>query len=208
MAQPTTPPPSISRGRRWFLLVLFCVAQFLEVFYTSAIFLAIPAVSAALHMTAQEGAWLIASYQLTFASFLLVVSIIILGYLKMCLHHPRVADLATYIIQVRPVSFHPTYIELRNAEYVFVTGFLCFGLLSLGSGFCNQTIGLLVVRAFAGLSTSTFCMQEIQESSSQSHSCVHHDTFRPSFDRQYVYLTRRTSPGCRCLWSDGSNWKW
>ncbi|OBZ76356.1 hypothetical protein A0H81_02916 [Grifola frondosa] len=121
----TYPPPhspAISKARRWFLLFLFCVAQFLEVFNSSAIFIALPAASSALNMTAEEGAWLIASYQLTFASFLLVSG--------------RISD-------------------VYNPKYVFLTGCASFGVLSLGSGFAKNTIGLLVIRAFTGLAAST-----------------------------------------------------
>ncbi|KXN91299.1 hypothetical protein AN958_01273 [Leucoagaricus sp. SymC.cos] len=114
-------PQTTSSARRWFLLFLFCIAQFLEVFNSSAIFIALPAASSALHMTAQEGAWLIASYQLTFASFLLVSG---------------------------------RFSDVYNPKYVFLAGLACFGLFSLGSGFSNNAIGLLVVRAFTGLAAS------------------------------------------------------
>ncbi|EGN92835.1 hypothetical protein SERLA73DRAFT_156771 [Serpula lacrymans var. lacrymans S7.3] len=63
---------TMSSLRRWLLLVLFCIAQFLETYNSSAIFVALPSVINELKMNAEENPWLIAAYQLTFASLLLV----------------------------------------------------------------------------------------------------------------------------------------
>ena len=60
--------------RRYFLLVLFCLAQFMDAYNGSALFTAIPTLVAELGFTAGESPWIISAYQLTFASFLLIVS--------------------------------------------------------------------------------------------------------------------------------------
>ncbi|KAF8636098.1 hypothetical protein AX17_003803 [Amanita inopinata Kibby_2008] len=58
--------------RKSALLVVFCFAQFLETFNNSALFAAIPPISADLHITNSVAVWLISAYQLTFAALLLV----------------------------------------------------------------------------------------------------------------------------------------
>ncbi|KZT37994.1 MFS general substrate transporter [Sistotremastrum suecicum HHB10207 ss-3] len=61
-----------SKVRKLLLLLLFCLAQFLDAFNNSALFSAIPQIAAELHMTTSETVWLISAYQLTFAAFLLL----------------------------------------------------------------------------------------------------------------------------------------
>ncbi len=63
-----------SASRRYILLIMFCLAQFLDAFNNSALFSAIPALVTSLKMTEAESTWLISGFQLTFASFLLIVS--------------------------------------------------------------------------------------------------------------------------------------
>lgn len=60
--------------RRYTLLVIFCLAQFLDAFNNSALFSAIPSLVRDLGFTESDSTWLISAFQLTFASFLLVVS--------------------------------------------------------------------------------------------------------------------------------------
>ncbi|KAH7099621.1 MFS general substrate transporter [Auriculariales sp. MPI-PUGE-AT-0066] len=57
--------------KKYILLSLFCMAQFLDAFNISALFSAIPVMSAELGLSASESVWLTSAYQLTFASFLL-----------------------------------------------------------------------------------------------------------------------------------------
>ena len=59
--------------RKKLLLVIFCFAQFLDTFNNSALFAAIPPISAAIGISNSDSVWLISAYQLTFAAFLLVV---------------------------------------------------------------------------------------------------------------------------------------
>lgn len=63
----------LSTARRYLLLVIFCLAQFLDAFNNTALFSAIPDVVHSLQITEAESTWLISAFQLTFASFLLIV---------------------------------------------------------------------------------------------------------------------------------------
>ncbi|TFK61364.1 MFS general substrate transporter [Pluteus cervinus] len=72
VAQAPDPLASQSPARKNILLLLFCVAQFLDVFSTSSLFSAIPAISNAVGLNNSQSVWLNSAYQLTFASFLLV----------------------------------------------------------------------------------------------------------------------------------------
>ena len=66
-------PQQYSTARRYLLLVIFCLAQFLDAFNNSALFSAIPSLVRDLGFTEGESTWLISAFQLTFASFLLIV---------------------------------------------------------------------------------------------------------------------------------------
>lgn len=63
-----------SAFRRYLLLLIFCLAQFLDVFNNSALYPAIPSLIEDLHMSQSDATWIISAFQLTFASFLLIVS--------------------------------------------------------------------------------------------------------------------------------------
>jgi MFS family permease len=63
-----------SNLRRYALLAVFSLAQFLDTFNNAALFPAVPAIAADLHIASHETAWLFAAYQATFAAFLLIVS--------------------------------------------------------------------------------------------------------------------------------------
>jgi hypothetical protein len=64
-----------STARKIALLIMFTLAEFLDAFNNSALFPAIPTISSQLHFEPSETIWIISAYQLTFAAFLLVVSI-------------------------------------------------------------------------------------------------------------------------------------
>lgn len=55
-----------------YMLVLVCLAQFLEVMNSSTMTVALPAIQSALHMQANDLQWIVTSYVLTFACFLLI----------------------------------------------------------------------------------------------------------------------------------------
>ncbi|GJE93570.1 MFS general substrate transporter [Phanerochaete sordida] len=65
-------PQRYSVARRYFLLIIFCLAQFLDAFNNSSLFSAIPSLVVSLDMTTGDSTWLISAFQLTFASFLLI----------------------------------------------------------------------------------------------------------------------------------------
>ncbi|RPD56812.1 MFS general substrate transporter [Lentinus tigrinus ALCF2SS1-7] len=65
-------PQKYSTARRYVLLLIFCLAQFLDAFNNSALFSAIPALVTSLDMNEAESTWIISAFQLTFASFLLI----------------------------------------------------------------------------------------------------------------------------------------
>ena len=67
-------PQQYSTARRYLLLLIFCLAQFLDAFNNSALFSAIPVLVRDLDMSEAESTWIISAFQLTFASFLLIVS--------------------------------------------------------------------------------------------------------------------------------------
>ncbi|CDO68542.1 hypothetical protein BN946_scf184998.g39 [Trametes cinnabarina] len=65
-------PQRYSPVRRYVLLLIFCLAQFLDAFNNSALFSAIPSLVISLDMSEAESTWIISAFQLTFASFLLI----------------------------------------------------------------------------------------------------------------------------------------
>jgi hypothetical protein len=66
----------VSTTRKLLLLSMFTLAEFLDAFNNSALFPAIPTLTSQLNFTANEVVWIISAYQLTFAAFLLVVSLL------------------------------------------------------------------------------------------------------------------------------------
>jgi hypothetical protein len=67
-------PKEISLARKLFLLVMLCLAQFLTTFNGSALYSALPSLDIAMGMTESQSTWMLSAFQLTFASFLLIVS--------------------------------------------------------------------------------------------------------------------------------------
>ena len=67
-----------SNFRRYSLLVLFCVALFMDAFNGSALFAAIPTLIRRLGFSTGESVWIVSAYQLAFAAFLLIVSVFVL----------------------------------------------------------------------------------------------------------------------------------
>lgn len=63
----------LSNARRYTLLIMFCLAQLLDAFNNASLFSAIPSLIDSLGLTESESTWLMSAFQLTFASFLLVV---------------------------------------------------------------------------------------------------------------------------------------
>ncbi|THH31696.1 hypothetical protein EUX98_g2500 [Antrodiella citrinella] len=61
-----------SFARRYLLLLIFCLAQFMDAVNNSALFSAIPSLIIAFNITESQSTWIISAFQLTFASFLLI----------------------------------------------------------------------------------------------------------------------------------------
>ena len=59
--------------RKYMLLAIFCLAQFLDVVNNASIITAIPTIASKLSVSSSEQVWLISATQLAFASFLLLV---------------------------------------------------------------------------------------------------------------------------------------
>ena len=75
----TPAPATYSAARKYVLLVIFCLAQFLDTVNNSSLYSAIPSLVVALGMNEAESTWIISAFQLTFASFLLIVSFFLLS---------------------------------------------------------------------------------------------------------------------------------
>lgn len=60
--------------RKYALLAVFCLGQFLDTLNTAAVFPALPSMTSAVGLIESDSVWLVAAYQATFASFLLIVS--------------------------------------------------------------------------------------------------------------------------------------
>ncbi|KAI0804543.1 major facilitator superfamily domain-containing protein [Irpex lacteus] len=114
-------PQRYSVVKRYTLLVIFCLAQFLDAMNNCALFSAIPSLVIDLGMTQNESTWIIAGFQLTFSSFLLISG--------------RISD-------------------VYNPKLSFITGIFMLGVLSIGAGFVNSKIVLIVLRALSGLAAS------------------------------------------------------
>jgi hypothetical protein len=67
------PAPRLTTLKKYSLLSLFCLAQFLDTFNVSALFSGIPTITVHLGINYSEATWIISAFQLTFAAFLLVV---------------------------------------------------------------------------------------------------------------------------------------
>ncbi|THG96869.1 hypothetical protein EW026_g5038 [Hermanssonia centrifuga] len=111
-------PQRHSTARRYLLLVVFCLAQFLDAFNNSALFSAIPRLVIDLGMSVSESTWIISAFQLTFASFLLISG--------------RISD-------------------VYNPKTAFIVGVSGLGCISIGAGFVQDKITLIVLRALSGI---------------------------------------------------------
>ncbi|KAI6122316.1 major facilitator superfamily domain-containing protein [Pisolithus croceorrhizus] len=114
------PPNQFTLGRRLLLLLLLCLAQFLDAFNMSTVFAAMPVLERSLHITTNQSVWIVSAYQLTFASTLLVSG--------------RISD-------------------VYNPKFTFIGGVSTLGLISLGAGFVNSKIVLIVLRALSGIAS-------------------------------------------------------
>jgi MFS family permease len=129
--------PRLSFLRRYTLLLLFCLAQFIDAFNNSALFSAIPVIQEDIGINAAEAVWLISAFSLTFASFLLLSGKI-----------SDVYDPSTS----RSLSWHFIMANIP-AEWQFSIGVAGLGIFSLGGGFTSTPITLIILRGLTGCST-------------------------------------------------------
>ncbi|TFY61732.1 hypothetical protein EVG20_g6946 [Dentipellis fragilis] len=125
-----------SKARRYSLLILFCLAQFVDTFNISALYPAIPTLAVALGMSTAESTWIMSAYSLTFAAFLLIRRVFV-KYISFPVLIGEDPDRRMYI-----------------AEYAFIIGTASLGIISLGAGFLNSKIPLIVLRALYGIAGS------------------------------------------------------
>jgi hypothetical protein len=108
--------------RKYLLLAFFCLGQFLDTLNNSAILPALPAVTHSVGLTESDSLWLLAAYQATFASFLLIVSPIYLSLKPKLTSMPTRADaFLTYTAQNRLSLLAPRFSELSLSEEVLST---------------------------------------------------------------------------------------
>ena len=67
------PEVTTSTAKKYVLLIVFCLAQFLDAVNNSAIFPAIPTLAVDLNIKTNNTVWVVSARQLTFAAFLLLV---------------------------------------------------------------------------------------------------------------------------------------
>ncbi|KAG9110293.1 hypothetical protein FRC07_008204 [Ceratobasidium sp. 392] len=115
------PLASAAPLRKYLLLAFFCLGQFLDTLNNSAVLPALPAITHNVGLTESDAVWLLAAYQATFASFLLISG--------------RVSD-------------------IYSPKPAFIVGTAFFGAVSLGGGFVNDRIVLIVLRALQGIGAS------------------------------------------------------
>ena len=66
-------PKRLSLTHKLILFLMICFAQFLDAFNNAALVAAIPTLFVAMGITRSQSTWIVSAYQLTFASFLLIV---------------------------------------------------------------------------------------------------------------------------------------
>ncbi|KAG0020549.1 hypothetical protein BGZ82_011575, partial [Podila clonocystis] len=57
---------------KWAILVVFCLAQFLDVANLSAVNISLPTIKTELHFSESELPWIVNAFTLTFGTFLLI----------------------------------------------------------------------------------------------------------------------------------------
>ena len=64
--------PKLGRWHKNLLLSLFCLAEFIDAFSSSALFPAVPAFQKSLNLLPNELTWMFSAYSASFAAFLLI----------------------------------------------------------------------------------------------------------------------------------------
>ena len=104
------PPKQIPLLRKLLLLLILCFSQILDSFSMSSVFSALPVLEQSLHLTTSQGVWIISGNQLTFASTLLIVRLVVLcctEHLPIRIH--RADESAMSMALVSLMIYYPTY---------------------------------------------------------------------------------------------------
>jgi MFS family permease len=141
----------LSVTRKLVLLVMFCLAQFLDAFNITALFTAIPALEVSMNMTASQSTWMFSASQLTFSSFLLIVRTNLVDRDLHFTHYFRVAVSATYITPVSAVLPTLACDADSSTETAFIGGVFGLGITSLCAGFVDDKIPIIILRALSGI---------------------------------------------------------
>ena len=72
----------ISNARRYFLFAIFCIANLLDAYNLNALFAGLPALKNAFGLSEVDASWVMSGFELTYASFLLIVSGLLLDSLS------------------------------------------------------------------------------------------------------------------------------
>ena len=68
-----SPSRKISNARRYFLFAVLCIANILDAYNLNALFTGLPALKEAFGLSEVDASWVVSVFQLTYASFLLIV---------------------------------------------------------------------------------------------------------------------------------------
>jgi len=104
------PPKQIPLLRKLLLLLILCFAQILDAFSISSVFSALPVLEESLNITTSQGVWIVSGNQLTFASTLLIVRLVVLCCTEhLPIHIHRAGGSAMSMALVSSAIYYPTY---------------------------------------------------------------------------------------------------
>ena len=66
-------PQGVSNARRYVLFATFCVANMLDAYNLNALFTALPVLKRVFALDEADASWVMSAFELTYASFLLIV---------------------------------------------------------------------------------------------------------------------------------------
>lgn len=113
---------------------------------------ALPKLVETLDMTTGQSTWIISGFQLTFAAFLLIVSVIrIYNAIQTLIYNIQSGKISDIYNPSMQYIICGQLILNCKSEYAFAFGILSLGAIALGSGFVRNKIVLIVLRALAGI---------------------------------------------------------
>ncbi|KAG2358297.1 hypothetical protein BDR07DRAFT_1489640 [Suillus spraguei] len=138
--------PTPSNARRYTLLLIFCITQFLYALTNSTLFSAIPTLVRKLGFTQSQSVWIISGVPVGFC--------IPSPYGESCL---PVADERIFTTYLRSGKISGIY----TPKYTFITGKFIVGVISIGLGFVSDGILFLAMsanrlRSFAAIARTDY----------------------------------------------------